>query len=72
MLPPEVASWPGPSGGSAGASAPEERVERTVVRLGELGFGPVRLLGTPEQKLAFAPPEIPESRPASPGGAGGT
>lgn len=72
VLPPEVASWPGPIGVSAGASAPEELVERTVVRLGELGFGPVRLLGTPEQKLAFAPPEIPESRPASPGGAGGT
>ena len=59
-LPPEVAGWQGAIGVSAGASAPEELVERTVARLAELGFGPVRLLGTPEQKLEFAPPEIPE------------
>lgn len=59
-LPPEVAGWQGAIGVSAGASAPEALVERTVARLAELGFGPVRLLGTPEQKLEFAPPEIPE------------
>ena len=59
-LPPEVAGWQGAIGVSAGASAPEELVERTVARLAKLGFGPVRLHGTPEQKLEFAPPEIPE------------
>ena len=59
-LPPEISAWPGAVGVSAGASAPEELVERTVARLEELGFGPVRNLGEPEQKLEFAPPEIPE------------
>ncbi len=59
-LPPEVFSWWGAIGVSAGASAPEELVERTVTRLEELGFGPVRLLGEPEQKLEFAPPGMLE------------
>jgi 4-hydroxy-3-methylbut-2-enyl diphosphate reductase len=53
---------------TAGASAPEELVERVIGFLAEIGYGEVETLGTIVENVEFAlPPEVaPAGRPKRP------
>jgi 4-hydroxy-3-methylbut-2-enyl diphosphate reductase len=53
---------------TAGASTPEDLVERAVARLQGLGFGPVRTLTTTTEHVTFPlPRELRSPQPAPPG-----